>query len=194
MGGIPASGFGLGAAVNVESIIGQPNLFDIYDGGGLDTAFLGLAQADAEGNINVSKFQGRMVGCGGFVNITQNTKKVIFCGTFTAGKSEIAIEDGRLSIVRDGDFIKFIKQVEQITFSGNYAKKHGKEVLYVTERAVFRLTKEGMELTEIAPGADLERDILDKMDFKPVISKDLKLMDSRIFKDEAMGLAADNIE
>ncbi len=190
VGGIPASGYGLGASANVEALIGQPNLFDIYDGGGLDIAFLGLAQADAQGNINVSKFQGRMVGCGGFVNISQNTKKVIFCGTFTAGASRIAIGPDGIHILEDGPHRKFLEQVEQITFSGSYARKHRQEVLYITERAVFRLAPEGLELIEIAPLADLETDILDKMAFRPLISKDLKQMDLRLFQDQPMGLAA----
>ncbi len=188
VGGIPASGFGLGASVNVEALIGQPNLFDIYDGGGLDIAYLGLAQADQDGNINVSKFQGRMVGCGGFVNITQNTKKVIFCGTFTAGKSNIVIDQEGVHIIEDGSFIKFVENVEQITFSGKYAREHKKDVLYVTERAVFRLAPEGLELIEIAPLVDLEKDILGKMAFRPLISNELKTMDIRIFQNKTMGL------
>lgn len=190
VGGIPASGHGLGAAVNVEALIGQPNLFDIYDGGGLDIAYLGLAQADADGNINVSKFQGRMVGCGGFVNITQNTKKVIFCGTFTAGKSNIVIDKEGVHIIEDGPFIKFVENVEQITFSGKYARENKKDVLYVTERAVFRLSPEGLELIEIAPSVDLEKDVLGKMAFRPLISKELKTMDIRIFQDKPMGLSS----
>lgn len=188
IGGVPGSGTNLGGAANVEVIIGHPNMFDFYDGGGLDIAFLGLAQADANGNINVSKFNGRMMGCGGFVNITQNTKKVIFCGTFTAGKMQIEVENGKLNIINDGQFKKFVPQVEQITFSGDYAKESGQSVLYVTERAVFELTEQGMELIEIAPGADLQKDILDKMDFKPIVSKNLKEMDVAIFSTELMGL------
>ncbi len=188
IGGIPGSGFNLGAATNVEAIIGQPNIFDYYDGGGLDQTFLGLAQADQSGNINVSKFNGRMVGCGGFINISQNTPKVVYCGTFTAGRSNIEIVDGELKIIEDGNFIKFVDQVEQISFSGDYAVETGQEVLYVTERAVFRLIKEGLELIEIAPGIDLENDILAKMEFKPVISKELKLMDRRLFTEETLGL------
>ena len=188
VGGVPGSGTNLGGATNVEVIIGHPNMFDFYDGGGLHIAFLGLAQADEKGNINVSKFNGRMVGCGGFVNITQNTKRVVFCGTFTAGKSEIEVADGKLVIKKDGQYKKFIKEAEQVTFSGEYAKEVGQEVLYVTERAVFRLTEKGMELIEIAPGVDLQKDILDQMEFEPIISKQLKEMDSAIFKDEVMGL------
>lgn len=188
IGGIPGAATDLGASTNVEMLIGQPNLFDYYDGGGLDTACLGLAQADASGNINVSKFNGRMVGCGGFVNITQNTKNVIFCGTFTAGKSDIVIDENGLTINKDGDYVKFIKQVEQITFSGNYARETGQNVLYVTERAVFKLSEKGMELIEIAPGVDLQKHILDKMEFEPIISEDLKEMDIRIFSDCSLNL------
>ena len=156
----------------------------------MDIAYLGLAQADADGNINVSKFQGRMVGCGGFVNITQNTKKVIFCGTFTAGKSNIVIDGEGVHIIEDGPFIKFVENVEQITFSGKYARENKKDVLYVTERAVFRLAPEGLELIEIAPSVDLEKDVLGKMAFRPLISKDLKTMDIRIFQDKPMGLSS----
>ena len=181
IGGVPQGGHSLGAAANVEVLIGQPNLFDFYDGGGLDLTCLGLAQADAKGNINVSKFNGRMVGCGGFVNISQNTKNVIFCGTFTAGKSLIEVKDRGLQIVQDGEFTKFVDRVEQITFSGEYGVQTGQNVLYVTERAVFRLTEGGLELIEIAPGIDLEKHILDKMDFKPLISRNLKEMDADIF-------------
>lgn len=188
IGGVPGSGPYLGGAANVEVLMGHDNMFDFYDGGGLDTAFLGLAQADEVGNINVSKFNGRMVGCGGFVNITQNTHKVIFCGTFTAGKSNIVIENGALNIIEDGNLHKFVKQAEQITFSGDYARLTNQEVLYVTERAVFKLVDDGLMLIEIAPGVDLEKHILEKMDFKPLIASDLKLMDASIFKDEVMGL------
>ena len=188
IGGIPGSGHLLGGAANVEVLIGQPNLFDYYDGGGLDITYLGLAQADKKGNINVSKFNGRMVGCGGFVNISQNTKQVVFCGTFTAGKSVIEVKDSKLNIIEDGKFCKFVPEVEQVTFSGDYARETGQRVLYVTERAVFELTEEGFTLTEIAPGVDLQKHILDKMEFEPVISKNLREMDADIFQDVAMGL------
>lgn len=188
IGGVPAGGHSFGAASNADAIIDQPYQFDFYDGGGLDIAFLGLAQCDKNGNVNVSKFGPKIAGCGGFINISQTAKKVVYCGTFTAGKSKIAIANGKLNIEEDSSVIKFIDNVEQVTFSGDYAYKVRQPVKYITERAVFELSDKGLTLTEIAPGVDLDKDILDKMQFKPHVSEDLKVMDKRIFTDEAMGL------
>ena len=188
LGGVPLSGLGLGGTTNPEAIYKMADILNIYDGGGLDMAVLGMAEMDQQGNVNVSKFGGRVVGPGGFINIAQNTKTVIFTGTFTAGGLKEEVADGKLKILQEGKAVKFRRQVEQITFSGDYATRTGKRVLVVTERAVFRLKETGLELIEIAPGVDLERDILARMEFRPAISPNLKEMDARIFTDALMGL------
>ncbi|RAR60799.1 propionate CoA-transferase [Onishia taeanensis] len=187
IGGLPASGLNFGAALNVQAIIDQPAQFDFYDGGGLDIAFLGMAQVDGQGNVNVSKFGPRLAGAGGFINISQNARRVVFMGTFVAAVEELAIVDGEVR-VGEGGVKKFVASVEQRTFSGALAAAESKPVLYVTERCVFRLTAEGLVLDEIAPGVDLERDVLALMDFKPLMPVPPRLMDARIFRDEAMGL------
>ncbi|WP_458524561.1 acyl CoA:acetate/3-ketoacid CoA transferase [Onishia taeanensis] len=193
IGGLPASGLNFGAALNVQAIIDQPAQFDFYDGGGLDIAFLGMAQIDGQGNVNVSKFGPRLAGAGGFINISQNARRVVFMGTFVAAVEELAIVDGELRLAAGG-VKKFVASVEHRTFSGALAAAAQKPVLYVTERCVFRLTAEGLVLDEIAPGVELERDVLALMDFTPLMPVPPRLMDARIFREQAMGLREDLLD
>lgn len=187
IGGMPVGGLDFGSAINGSAILDQPAQFDFYDGGGLDAAFLGMAQADRFGNVNVSRFGPKLAGSGGFINISQNAKSVAFLGTFLA-PSRSKIVDGKLVTVDGPAAPKFLDEVEQRTFSGEYAAAAGQPVVYITERCVFRLTRDGLELIEIAPGIDLEKDILAHVGFTPIINSEPKLMDARLFRDEPMGL------
>jgi propionate CoA-transferase len=191
IGGAPATGNEPGAGRNYQAMVDQPYQFDFYDGGGLDLAFLSFAEVDEACNVNVSRFGGRIVGPGGFINISQNAKTMVFSGTFTAGGLDIGWPAGRMQIKQEGAEKKFVREVEQVTYSGALAARNGQRALYITERAVFRRNEVGrLELIEIAPGIDLDRDILAQMQFRPAVSPTLKEMDARIFRPEPMGLAA----
>jgi len=191
IGGAPASRMDAGAAINYDAMIDQPYQFDFYDGGGLDLAFLSFAQVDSQGSVNVSRFGGRIIGPGGFPNISQNAKKVIFSGTLTAGELDISWSKGRTSINNEGRYPKFIEQLEQVTYNGDFGWERAQEILFITERAVFRRGPEGLELLEAAPGVDLEADIFANMDFRPPVASDFKEMDNRLFYPEPMGLETD---
>jgi propionate CoA-transferase len=191
IGGLPMGGLDFGAGINVDALITENYQFDFYDGGGLDIAFLGMAQTDREGNVNVSRFGPRFTGPGGFIDISQNAKKVCFMGMFTADGLSLSVEHGQLRIEKEGRHKKFVRKVEQKTFSGSYAADTNQSVLYITERCVFTLTPEGLELIEIAPGLDLEKDILAQMEFKPIMHRPPGLMDERIFQPDRMGIKDD---
>ena len=180
VGGVPAGGLDFGAGVNVEAVIDQNQQFDFYDGGGLDLAVLGMAEVDAEGNVNVSRFGPKLAGAGGFINISQNAKTVVFAGTFTAGGLDVRIGDGTLAIVREGRESKFRQRVEQITFAGRQAAQQGQRVLYVTGRCVVELTPRGLVLAEVAPGIDVQRNILNRMAFNPIVESP-RTMEPRLF-------------
>jgi propionate CoA-transferase len=190
IGGIPGMGREFGSAVNPRAIIDQPYQFDFYDGGGLTRAYLSFAEIDADGHVNVTRFGGRFDGSGGFIDISQNTRRLVFSGTFTGGGLDIRVEDGRLALHREGGFRKFVPRVGQISFNATRARAEGQEVLYVTERAVFRLGDGGIELIEVAPGIRLEEDVFAHMGFRPAVAADLRQMDARIFRPGPMGLAA----
>lgn len=190
IGGQPASGLDFGAGINTDAVIPQNNQFDFYDGGGLDIAILGMAEVDAQGSVNVSKFGPRLAGAGGFINISQNARKVVFTGTFTSVGLVMAIGDGVVNLTTEGRIRKFVDQVAHTTFFGPRAARQGQPVLFVTERCVFRLTEGGLELVEVAPGIDVDRDILDQMAFRPIMT-DVQDMDARIFVDAPMGLDVD---
>jgi len=187
IGGVPGSGLNFGTSTNAEAILDMNQQFDFYDGGGLDLAVLGLAQCDPRGNINVSRFGPKLAGAGGFINITQNSRKVVFIGTFTAGGLKVEAADGWLKIISEGKHKKFLDTVEQVTFSGEVAARSGQKVLYVTERCVFELTPEGLELTEVARGINIDTQILPHMAFRPIIRNPIH-MDERLFREESMGL------
>jgi propionate CoA-transferase len=189
VGGMLQGGLDFGAGINTQALLHQNQQIDFYDGGGLDLACLGMAQIDRAGNVNVSRFGSHLAGAGGFINISQNARRLVFAGTFTADGDATCAEGGQLRIVAEGRTSKFVESVEQITFNGPLAAAKGQSVLYVTERCVFKLEREGLQLIEVAPGIDIERDVLSHMAFRPIIG-DVALMDPRIYESKPMDLAA----
>lgn len=194
VGGESAQGIFFGATLNSRALMEMPAQFDFYDGGGLDVCYLSFAEVDRDGNVNVHRFNGKIVGTGGFVDICQNTQKVVFCGTLTAGGLKTAIGNQQIEIEQEGCFKKFIDKVPEITFNGKDAIQRGQEVYYVTERAVFKLKVNGLELIEIAPGVDFERDIIQQMAFRPTVSESLSKMDARLFNEDIMGIKNEWLE
>lgn len=191
IGGITVQGHAFGACMNMKAVIDMPSQFEFYDGGGLDVCFVSFAELDQYGNVNVHKFNGKIMGSGGFINITQNSKKIVFCGTLKSGGFKTQVGNGKIEIVSEGRFLKLVPAVSEITFNGRDAVKRGQKVVFITERAVFEMTEQGFELTEIAPGMDVERDIIAHMGFRPLFAKNLKEMDARLFREERMGLDGD---
>lgn len=191
IGGAPLTGPDSGASQNYDAIVDQPYQFDFYDGGGLDIAFLSFAEVDPEGNVNISRFGSKIVGIGGFINISQNARKVVFSGTFTSGGLELKTGGGRLEVKQEGKHKKFVQSIEQICYNAAFAEREGRTALFVTERAVFRAVDRTLELIELAPGIDIDRDISPHMAFQPRISANLKPMDERLFRAGRMGLLDD---
>lgn len=188
IGGIPLTGFQFGVAANPEVILDTPCHFDLIDGGGIDACCLAFAEVDPWGSVNVSKLPNLIPGCGGFMNITQKARKLVFGGLFSAGGVEVAVEEGRLKIHREGKFCKFVPAVQHLTLEGHSVIARGQRAIYITERAVFELREDGLVLTEIAPGVDLERDLLSRMQIRVKVSDQLRLMDERIFQPEPVGI------
>jgi len=190
-GGVPVAGNEGGAGFNYQAMIDQPYMFDFYDGGGLDIASLSFAEVDAEGNVNVHAFEGRVRGPGGFPNISARTKRINFVGTLTAKGLELDITDAGVRIVHDGELGKFVPKVREISFRGPLARERGQEVRYITDRAVLALEDDGLVLIEVAPGVDVERDVLARMSFRPRVAENVREMDRRLYATGPMGLAAD---
>lgn len=188
LGGVPAPRFSFGASVNAWSHVDSPTMFDVYDGGCLDMTFVGMAEIGENGDVNVSRFGPKITGCGGFIDLTQGTKKVVFCGTLTSGGLKVTFKDGKLHILNEGKNKKFVKSVYQVTFSGEHAVETDQEILYVTERCVFELRPDGLTLVEVAPGIDITRDILPHMDFVPKMADVIKTMDAKLFLEEKIDL------
>ena len=188
-GGVPVAGNEGGAGFNYQALIDQPYMFDFYDGGGLDIASLSFAEVDAEGNVNVHAFEGRVRGPGGFPNISARTKRINFVGTLTAKGLELDIGEHGVRIVRDGELSKFVPKVREISFNGRLARERGQQVRYITDRAVFALEDDGLVLIEVAPGVDVERDVLGRIDFRPRVAENLREMDRRLYASGPMGLA-----
>lgn len=176
IGGVPASGLSFGCSHRPEAIVDQPSQFDYYDGGGLDLAVLGAVEIDAAGSVNVTRFGGRFAGVGGFMNIAQSARRLVFCGTFRAGGLRVALESGGLRIESEGEHPKFVRRLQEVCFHGPTALARGQQVLYVTERAVFELAADGLRLVEVAPGIDLEEEVLGRMEFAPAIATPLRGM------------------
>ncbi len=191
VGGVTIQGHAFGACMNTKAVIDMPSQFEFYDGGGLDVCFVSFAELDQFGNVNVHKFNGKIMGSGGFINITQNGKKIVFCGTLKSGGFKTCVGDGKIEILNEGKFLKLVPEVSEITFNGRDAVKRGQKVVFITERAVFSMTENGFELTEIAPGMDIEKDVIAHMGFRPLVANNLKEMDPRLFRTERMGLDQD---
>ena len=188
VGGIPGEGLYFGSAYNPRAIIDQASMFDFYAGGGLDVAFVSFAEVDGDGNVNVTRFGNRNDGAGGFIEITQNAKRIVFSGTLTGGGLKVSIAEGEVRIEQEGSIRKFVPQVNQISYNGRLGQERGQETMFISERAVLCMSGEGLMVTEIAPGARLREDVLDQLGFEPKVSPDLRPMDGRIFRHGTMGL------